>query len=230
MITEFLVSILVVCLVAAVTYFLFKNSDSSNSSIVSTIRDGKVSSDYSTTIPVSKDQSEGLVFSYAGWVRIDDFTYRYGEQKIIFVKGADNLKSVCPALVLDANTNSFLVILDTYGTREIVPISNIPSKKWIHFAIVVEQTAVNIYINGTLHTHHTLNQLPRQNTGPVHLSPKGGFAGKLGQLEYFPNVLKSSDVSALSLVAPEVDKSDNGIGTLPPYFDRTWWIKKNGQH
>ena len=224
-IMEFLISLAICIAVTLVVYFLLNKSTSSSSNTISSGQDGKVSQDYSGVISVSENKGE-LTFSYTGWINIDDFTYRLGERKAVFSKGADDLTVACPALVIDANTNSFLVILDTYGTQEVVPISNIPSKKWIHFAIVVEQTALNVYINGTLHTHHTLNQLPRQNTAPLRLAPKGGFQGKIGSLEYYPSKLSPSDVSALSLIKPSPVETN----VYPPYFDSTWWIKKPSQH
>jgi hypothetical protein len=219
---EFIISLVVCIAVTLAVYYFLKQPTSSTSTVTITNgQDGKVSKEFSGVISVSENQGE-LTFSYAGWVEIDDFTYRFGERKTVFSKGGDDLSSACPALVIDANTNSFLVILDTYGTQEIVPVSNIPAKKWIHVGIVVDQTAINIYINGTLHTHHTLNQIPRQNTGPVHLSPKGGFGGKIGLLQYYPNKLSPSEISGLSTVKPpNVDTN-----VYPPYFDSTWWIKK----
>ena len=220
---DFITSIIVCIIITAIVYYLLNRPvSSSDSTIVTSGQDGKTSTDYSGVIAVSENQGE-LTFSYAGWVLIDDFTYRLGEKKAVFSKGADDLSSACPALVIDANTNSFLVILDTYGTQEIVPISNIPAKKWIHFAIVVEQTAVNVYINGTLHTHHTINQIPKQNSAPLHLAPKGGFGGKIVLIEYYPSKLSPSAVSSLSNIKPPPSKDTT---TYPPYFDSTWWIKR----
>ena len=223
---DYIVSILVALFVAgvvygAVKYFTSTSTTPSSSAIISTSQDGKKDMTYSGDIPVSKNQPDGLSFAYAGWIYVDDYTYRYGEKKVAFVKGTPDLSIACPALVLDAQTNTFLVYVDTFGTQEIVPISNLTAQKWIHFAIVVDQTAVNVYINGTLHTHHTMNQLPKQNSARLLISPNGGFSGKIGYLEYYPTLLSPSDVSALAQVAPVVDK---GIGILPPYQDTKWWL------
>ena len=143
----------------------------------------------------------------------------------MFVKGADDGSQACPALAIDANTNTLLAIVDTFGMTETVPISNIPAKKWVHFVIGVNQTSVSVFINGTLHTYHTLAQLPKQNTGPVHMSSGGGFAGKLGALQYYPYLLTPAEVSSMSLNAPSADPTDNGVGVLPPYFASSWWTR-----
>lgn len=224
---DYILSIIITLFVCAVVYFGIKyfygSSESSIQNIISTIQDGKTEIINTGNIQPSKNQ-KGLEFSYIGWVFIDDFTYRYGEPKIVFTKGTPDLKIACPALIIDGNTNSFLVYVDTYGTQEIVPISNITAKKWMHFAIVVDQYSINIYINGVLHTHHTMNQLPRQNGASLITSPKGGFNGKIGLLQYYPRILEPSEVSVLSINPPEMGK-DIGIGILPPYYDTKWWFK-----
>jgi len=229
MIQEFLIAAFFVLVVAAIVYSYFSKyySTSSEQGIVSTIQDGKTSSSYTTAIPPSQDQPGGIAFSYAGWIKIDDFTYRYGEKKVIFSKGSEDAKQACPALLIDSNTNSLLVMVNTYGSTEVVPISNIPAKKWIHFVIGISQTSISVFINGTLHTYHTMAQLPKQNSGPVHMSSGGGFSGKLGKLEYFPYLVSPADASALSLNAPQQDTSD--VGALPPYFGSTWWINSSRQ-
>ena len=228
---DFILSIVLTLCVFIVAYLGFKYwgsaTTTSTQNLVSVIQDAKTESTYSGQIPVSQNQSKGLVFSYAGWLRIDDFTYRYGEPKIAFVKGTPDLKIACPALVIDPNSNSLLVYVDTYGTQEIVPISNIPAKKWLHVGICVDQYALNVYINGTLHTHHTLNQLPKQNNTNVLISPNGGFKGKIGQLQYYPKLLNSNDIYNLSLQTPQLDPSEKDIGVVPPYFAQSWWLTKN---
>jgi len=191
--------------------------------IQSTILDGKSTFDSNVALPVSLNQDQGITFSYSCWVRIDNFAYRPGVQKVIFTKGPVDLSSSCPSLLIDGNTNTLLVKLDTYGATEIVPISNIPAKKWIHVAIVVEQKSVDVYINGVLHTHHSIVQVPRQNSGTVHTGINGGFEGKLANLIYYNYFLKPSDIPALMSNPPKADPSDS-TGPMPPYFDISWWI------
>jgi hypothetical protein len=222
---DYIVSILVTLFIAGIVYgavkYFSSSTPSGTTSIVATSQDAKKDMTYSGDIPLSKNQPDGLSFAYAGWVFVDDYTYRYGEKKIAFVKGTPDLSVACPALVLDAHTNTFLVYVDTFGSQEIVPISNLTAQKWIHFAIVVDQTAVSVYINGTLHTYHTMNQLPKQNSAKLLITPGGGFSGKVGYLQYYPTLLTPSDVSGLAQIAPIETSS---IGILPPYQDTKWWL------
>jgi hypothetical protein len=225
---DYIVSILVTLFIAGLVYgavkYFGQSSTTGPAPIVSVTQDGRTETKYSGTISESTNQPNGISFSYAGWIYVQDYTYRYGEKKVVFVKGTPDLSIACPALVLDPHTNTFLVYVDTFGSKEIVPISNLTAQKWIHFAIVVDQTAVNIYINGTLHTHHTMNQLPKQNSAPLLMSPGGGFSGKLGYLQYYPTLLTPSDVSSLSQVAP-VEGEDTQI--LPPYQAPRWWLTRS---
>lgn len=224
-------SLVTLAIVGAAIYLIIKHYDVSDTSTnplktspITTIQDGRKESTYSNSLPKSFNQEGGMAFSYAGWLRVDDFTYRYGVQKVIFSKGQDDGTHACPALLVDANTNALLVKVDTYGQEEIISVQNIPAKKWVHFAIVIDQDSVDIYINGTLASYRSLTQLPRQNDSSLYISPKGGFDGKIGLLEYYNYALKPADVSGLVKTAPEPDPSDKGIGPTPPYFDASWWV------
>jgi hypothetical protein len=225
---ETVLSIIVATAIVALAYWYLRSAGTSSyTTIQSTIEDGKKSFESKLALPRSLDQKEGLAFSYTCWLKIDDFAYRYGQQKVVFVKGSPDLKTMCPALLIDANTNSLLVKLDTFGGTETIPISNIPAKKWLHVAICVDQEAVNIYINGTLYTHHSLTQLPKQNNSTVSTSVAGGFEGKLSNLQYYSYLLSPNDVTTAMASTPQPNPSDIG-GPLPPYFDITWWTgRKN---
>ena len=191
--------------------------------IQSTIVDGKSGIDSNISLPESFNQDKGITFAYSCWVRIDSFAYRPGVQKVIFTKGPPDLSSSCPSLLIDGNSNTLLVKLDTYGSPEVVPILNIPAKKWLHVTIVVEQKAVDVYINGVLHTHHSIIQMPLQNNGTVHTGVNGGFEGKLANLIYYNYFLNPTDIPALMKNPPQADPAD-GAAPMPPYFDVSWWI------
>lgn len=175
---------------------------------------GKNETTNTSTIPRSNNQPEGITFTYTGWLVVNDFTAGYGNRRRIFSK-AD-----CPGLYLDSTSNSLIVALDTYGNTETVLIPNIPAKKWLHFAIVVNQYSMDIYINGTLRTHHTLAQLPQQNDEPVKMG--GGYDGLLGRLHYYARSLTMGEIDSLSREAPPSDlyKSPEA----PQYLDMTWYV------
>ena len=165
-------------------------------------------------LPRSENQPEGIVFTYTGWLLINDFTVGYGTQRRIFSKGD------CPGLYIDSTSNSLLVAVDTYGLKETILIPNIPAKKWIHFAITVNQYSVDVYINGTLRQHHTLGQLPDQNEQPI--TTGSGWDGTLGKLSYYARTLSGVEIRAKSMETPPPDLTPK-VAT-PNYFDITWYI------
>ena len=223
-----LISLGVAAIVVVVLYFMFRNGPPAfltpSVGVTSVVTDGRKTFDSKLALPRSLNEKEGIAFSYTCWVKVDDWNYRYGAQKVIFTKGPTDLSSSCPALLLDGNTNSMLVKVDTFGATEVIPISNIPAKKWIHIAIAINQDAVDVYVNAILHTHHTLAQLPRQNDDTVHTGIDGGFEGKIASVEYYNRFLSPSDVKASMKSSPQTDPED-AFGAVPPYFDITWWTR-----
>lgn len=216
---------IVVAVVVLVLFFKYGKSaslSSSSTQIVGSAIDGKKQFDSNVYIPESTNQPEGMTFSYSAWIRVDDFSYRYGQEKVVFIKGPTDLSSMCPAVFLDANTNSLLVRVDTFGAREDVVVSNLSAKKWFHLVIAVDQDSIDVYINGTLYNHRSIPQVPRQNPSTVHVGVGGGFDGKISSLNYYNYFLKPADVSSIMGSPPEPDQTEVSA-PQPPYFDITWW-------
>jgi len=218
------VSIAVALLVVAAAYWYFSSTASmpSYTTIHSTTEDGRHSFRSKKALPRSLDQKEGLAFSYTCWIMVNDFAYRYGEPKVIFTKGSEDLKTMCPALLLDANTNSLLVKVDTFGGTETIPIPNIPAKKWLHVAIAVDQESIDVYINGNLYIHHSIIHVPKQNNSTVSTGVGGGFDGKISGLQYYSYFLTPAGVKTAMSTGPQPNPTDVS-GPMPPYFDMSWW-------
>lgn len=182
-------------------------------------RSGKDSSVSRSSLPRSENQPEGAVFSYACWILVNDFTMNYGQRRQIFSKGD------CPGLYIDGTSNSLIVAVKTYGSTETMLISNIPAKKWMHFAMTVDQYAVNVYINGRLRLFHTLTQLPDQNDEPVNMG-NPGWDGVLAKLRYYPRALAMSEVDQMSReqVPSDLYKPPEG----PQYLDVSWYTGRIG--
>lgn len=219
------VSVITAVIVVAAAYWYFKSkaSNAGSNPILTSAVDATKPLTSKGSLPESYNQDKGMTFSYTCWLLFDDFTYRMGTQKVIFVKGPEDLSSMCPGLFLDSNTNSILVKIDTFGTQEVIPISNIPAKKWVHFGLVVDQDSVDVYINGIVHTHHTLAQLPRQNSSPVHVGTGGGFKGKVADLNYYNYFLTSDQIRGTMGTSPQTNPDEAKGPAQPPYFDITWW-------
>lgn len=210
--------------ILGIAWYVLKNQDSKGTVVINPPTDGTKEVTSNMSLPKSFNQEKGMALAVACWVKIDDFAYRYGQPKVVFVKGSPDLSAMCPALLVDPNTNAFLVKLDTFAGTEIVPVGNIPAKKWIHVAISVGQHAMDIYINGKLYLHHTLINLPKQNEGTLHSGVGGGFQGQISSLQYFPYLLKPDQVSTLVSQAPAPSPKTQ-TDPVPPYFDSSFWTR-----
>ena len=191
-------------------------ADSERVNIVVGSQSGEVSKAVSPALPQSFNQPEGLTYSYSGWVLVKDFGKGYGERRTIFKTGDNE-----PALYIDATSSSFIFAVNTFGSLETILIPSIPAMKWLHIAMVVDQQAVDIYINGTLRQHHTLGQLPKQNSNPtIQMGP--GWDGVLANLVYYSRALVPSEIKRLSQepVPDDLQKEP----AIPQYFDLSWYI------
>lgn len=165
-------------------------------------------------IPRSFNQKEGATFTWSGWILVKDFAAGFGQRRRIFSKGD------CPGLYIDSTSNSLIAVINTFGvTPESILVANIPAMKWIHFAIVVDQTAVSIYINGTLRIYHTLTQLPKQNEEFTTFGST--WTGVIGNVRYYSRALSNGEVFLKSSEAPPPDLIKTA--SSGKYFDMTWY-------
>ena len=175
---------------------------------------GDVKQSFPTQLPRSYNEAEGLTYSYTAWVLIKDFTRGYGERRRIFSKEDS------PGVYIDSTSNSLVIAVDTYGATETILIPNIPAMKWIHFAMVVDQHSVDIYINGILRKHHTLGQLPQLND--TALSIGSTWDGVLARLTYYARSLNHVEIK--KMIQEPVPKDLDRQPAAPNYFDISWYI------
>jgi hypothetical protein len=185
--------------------------------LIGPLQSGQDSATITTPLPLSMNEVDGIEFSFASWVLINDFSYGNSETPIIYKNG-----SGCPEVSLNVNNNTLYITQKTYSGSETVRIRNMPAEKLFHLVICVTQTAIDVYVNGLLHTHKSLESLPLQNPGPIQVGPNGGWKGKIGSFVYYNYALSPGDIRTLALTKAVRDPSD--MPPNPPYFDTSWWI------
>jgi hypothetical protein len=179
----------------------------------------------SITLQRSKNEKNGLEFSYCFWMNIDDWSYKYGKWKHILHKGNDKswpLRS--PGIWLHPKKNTLRIYQNTfYDIGEFVDIVNIPIKKWFLVSICIKQKILDIYINGNLVKRKELKGLPKQNYGDIYINAFNGFSGYMSNIRYWNYYINFSEIRYHLLKGPSiipcVDKTD---GT-PPYLSSEWW-------
>jgi hypothetical protein len=143
---------------------------------------------------------------------VNDWNYRYGEPKVIFGRmGASSSPTnsatpgvsgldPCPSVVLGAIQNNMSIALSCYpgadsppttATNSIVHtcnIANVPVQKWVNLLVSVYGRSMDVYLDGKLVKTCLLPGIAKiNNTAPIYITPKGGFAGWTSKLQYWPN-------------------------------------------
>jgi hypothetical protein len=201
----------------------------------------------------SNNEREGLEFTWAVWINIDDFSYKQNEFKHVFHKGNDNLSSgnsgskgvvglnfpnnspgvyITPINIdpMNGNTAGLLIKMNSFNKiDEDVTIGDLPINKWVNIIIrVTKQNQMDVYINGTLVKRHMLAGVPKQNYGDVYVSMNGGFSGNTSDLRYFQKALSTSEIQSIVNKGPNT-KMISGLGDSKKdsqkYLSTRWYLQ-----
>jgi hypothetical protein len=78
---------------------------------------------------------------------------------------------------------------------ETVSIAGVPMQRWTQIAITFEGRTADFYVNGTLHTSTTLNNVPPSANTSISIVP-GGLIGQVAYVQVWPRRLAVADVAA----------------------------------
>jgi len=196
--------------------------------MIDTLHSGRDFMQIDTTLPPSSNEDEGIEFSYAAAISVDDYDWQDGSEfPIIFVKGSGDLSRQSPSVTMRKRANAIIIVQDTYDPEKpgIVRIRNLPAGKMINLVICVKQTAMDVYVNGTLYSHLTLAALPLQNTSPVLVGDNGGWLGSIGNFIYYNYALSYNEIQTLANKKPE--RSPDDVPPYGSYFSPSWWLGRN---
>lgn len=189
--------------------------------LIGNLHDGRDYLKIDKQLPPSQNEKEGIEFSYAFWIVINDYDEMAGKP-IVFVKGRPDLSMMSPAVTLERGKNVIHIDQSTYGNPGKISIHNLPAGKLLHIVVSIRQTAMDVYVDGFMYKRLTLSALPLQNTEDVHVAENGGWKGLIGNFVYYNYALTPDEVRALAQKKPQRDPND--IPPYPPYFDSSWWI------
>jgi hypothetical protein len=190
--------------------------------LIDQLQDGRQFGEIDNTIPLSYNETEGLEYTYSAWILVNDYAPSTANP-IIFVKGNVDLTQKSPAVYLQTGKNEIVIEQDTYDKKGIkVVVTNAPANKFIHLAIVVNQTSFDVYVNGLIYHHSTLRALPLQNTSPIFVSANGGWNGQIGSFVYYNYALSSSDIQGLASKKPVENPA--AMPYYSHYLSPGWWV------
>lgn len=108
-----------------------------------------------------------------------------------------------------------------------VVVNKIPINKWFHVALRLQNTLLDLYINGVLYGRTILQDVPKQNYGDVTVCGNNGFSGKLSNLRYYNHALNVFQIGSIAWWGPNTKentisdavKANNGY----TYLSSTWY-------
>lgn len=195
----------------------------------------------SQAIPVlrSDNQNKGIEFTWSLWMYINDVakTPRYSN---VFNKGnasynENGIASVNngPGLYIDNENNDLVIVMNTVDVNdyeEIIVIKDVPLRKWFHCIIRIENTALDVYINGAIVSRAVLQDVPKQNYENVNVCKNGGFNGNLSDLQYFDkaiSIFQINNIVAWGRNTSSANENASGDATGFPYYLSNLWYSSN---
>jgi len=147
-------------------------------------------------------------FTYSVWIYVNDWNYRYGEQKTIIGRSgnlttsgnANNPRDLsalqpCPFVNLDAKENNLIIAVTCFtnastnsqiGQVHYETINNIPIQKWVNLYFSVYGRTLDVYMDGKLVRTGILPGVAKITTNAnIYLTPNGGFNGWTSKLQYW---------------------------------------------
>jgi hypothetical protein len=194
----------------------------------------------SKTVGRSKNETNGIEFTWSTWLFIDPTTPFTNGYQHIFHKGNDNISTDAdtqglnfpnnaPGLYIMPNKNSLAVIMNTYNAiNEEIEIDDIPLNKWINVIIRCSNTKLDVYINGLIAKSMILNGVPKQNYGNVYACMNGGFTGNISNLWYFNRALSTGEIQKLVQKGPDTNASsesnNSSSKSISDYLSLRWYF------
>jgi hypothetical protein len=225
--------------------YLIKGSISSSDKII-IYQDPK--NNESIPILKSNDRNRGIEFTWSTWLYFTPDQLSTSTYKPIFVKGTtpdsttglyvSNGPGVYVTTEVSGNFH-IAVVLDhvdmldiSFGataleqSRDIVIANNLPIQKWFHLAIRMQNTVLDIYVNGTIVKRHNMDKAPKQNFHDVTVG--GGFAGKLSNLRYYDYALNVFEINNIVMFGPNLKPSNKssenkGNSSTYSYLSNIWY-------
>ena len=230
----------------AIMGFLF--SPNSSPYLVDGLIDGKVgnlripqdpSQANAVTIIRSKNDAGGIGITWSVWLylkqnsKIDDG----GKWRHVFNKGSREpstdgaTKGIMypnngPGLYLKDDYSAIRVVMSTFNNPNTsVDVENIPINKWFNVIIRVENTVLDVFMNGDLAQRLPLNSVPFQNYADVNVAINGGFNGVLSSLRYYNVALGTRAIANIVNEGPKLNVigASGGAPGIMDYLSMRWF-------
>lgn len=191
-ITNIAIGVVVVILVIMLIRYLWGDSNK-----LTGLKDAKTVTKIAANTLSSSNSSN---YAYSAWFYIDDWSYRYGEPKIILGRLDSDLEP-SPSIVLGAIENNLKIQTTVYssagstgGSTHTCNVDNVPIQKWVNVIVSLYGRTLDVYLDGKLVRTCVLPGVAKMaNNAPVYITPLGGFSGYTSNVQYYGDSLNPQE-------------------------------------
>ena len=229
----------------AIMGFLF--SPNSSPYLVDGLIDGKVgnlripqnpSQANAVTIIRSKNDAGGIGITWSVWLYIKQNSVAADVKWLhVFNKGSIKPSETAPTigimspnngpgLYLKSDYSAIRVVMSTFDDPNTsVDVGNIPINKWFNVIIRVENTVLDVFINGDLAQRLPLNSVPFQNYADVNVAINNGFVGVISSLRYHNAALGTRAIANIVSEGPKLNVIGASAGApgIMDYLSMRWF-------
>ena len=145
-------------------------------------------------------QNNASNYAYSVWFYVDDWSYRYGEPKIILGR-LDSDLNPSPSITLGAIENNLQIETTVYpsaqstsSSKHTCNVANVPIQKWVNVIVSLYGRTMDVYIDGKLVRTCVLPGVAKiANNAPVYVTPLGGFSGYTANIHYYADALNPQE-------------------------------------
>ena len=227
-----------------ITVIAYLFSPNSSPYLVNGVIDGNVGNliipqdpSETTAVPIIRSVNDdvGIGFTWSVWLFIKQKELDTGTaMRHVFNKGSTTVgqngfmsPNNGPGLYLKPDYSGLTVVMSTFDNPTAsVDVDNIPINKWFNVVIRVENTVLDVFMNGDLAQRLPLNSVPFQNYGDVNVAINGGFNGNLSSLRYYNTALGTRAIQSIASSGPNLTVlggSGGAPGTMD-YLSMRWFF------
>jgi hypothetical protein len=196
----------------------------------------------SNAIPILRSVNDevGIAFTWSVWLyikqhdKVTTASYRHVFNKGSSSPDANGIMSPNngPGIYLNKDYTKLKVVMSTFNNHDnSIEIDNIPINKWFNVILRVENTVLDVFMNGDLAQRMPLNSVPFQNYGDVNVAINGGFNGNISSLRYYNTALGTRAIQNIVDSGPNlkvIGASGGAPGTMD-YLSMRWFFTQWNQ-
>ena len=211
-------SVLIGIAVIIIIYLVYSYFSSDGSTKAPSIRNAESSHTiHGSSIPGGVSDN----YTYSIWFYVNNWNYRYGEEKMILGRHDDN-KNPAPSISFAPSVNNINVKVGYHtgsssssaSDVHTCTIENVPLQAWTNVIISVSNRALDVYLDGKLVRTCVLPGVPTSATGnQIKLTGNGGFSGYTSNFEFKTHAINPRE-------AYNIYKNGYGGGGIGSFFNK----------